>query len=108
MAKPIRESSRKSKKGFAYPIVFIVCEGKVTEPTYFKHFKELRHKPVRIVIVTGAAGKSYSALINKAVEARVDLYNAESELTVWCVSDVDVDSKAPNNQSSRKVSSRRS
>jgi len=103
MAKPIRETPRGIEKRTTYPLVVIVCEGKKTEPTYFEHFRG-RHKPIKIEIVTNAAGKNYDAIIAEAIKAK-DKYvtGTESSYSVWCVSDVDVDYNTPDSQSAKNA-----
>jgi len=101
MAKKIQETARGKKTKLTNPVVIIVCEGKETEPSYFENFKK-RDKPLKIEIVKNAAGKSYPALIKKAVESkRKYVDGTESKWDVWCVSDVDVDYKTPDSQSAR-------
>ena len=101
MAKKIQETARGKKTKLTNPVVIIVCEGKETEPSYFENFKK-RDKPLKIEIVKNAAGKSYPALIKKAVESkRKYVDGTESKWDVWCVSDVDVDYKTPDSQSAK-------
>ena len=102
MAKTIREAPRGGKKRNPHPIIIIVCEGEKTEPIYFNHFKK-RDKPLHIIVEKSAAGKNYPALIKKAVEAKKE-YIDNTDVTkweVWCVSDVDMDYKTPDNKSAR-------
>jgi len=90
MARMMREAARESKKKATYPAVIIVCEGAKTEPIYFNNFKN-RNKPLRIKVVDSAAGKSYDALIQAAVDAEEKhIKGTEGEHTVWCVSGVDM------------------
>jgi len=106
MAKQIRETSRSKTTRSPYPVVIIVCEGEKTEPVYFNHFKKMnRNKPLHIEIVKDASGKSYTALIKKAAEAKKDYVDKTdvTEWDVWCVSDVDVDYNTPDSQSARNI-----
>ena len=103
MARAIRETPRRAKKRTPYPVIIIVCEGAKTEPIYFNHFKQ-RDKPLRIEVVKSAAGKSYQALIEKAIQAKEKyVAGTESNWTVWCVSDVDADHNIPNNQATKNT-----
>ena len=106
MAKRGEETQRGRKNRPTYPIAIIVCDGKKTEPIYFRQMKmQQRHKPIKIEIVKGAAGQSYDALIKEA-ERAVNEYVLEtdsSKYTVWCVSDVDVDHNTPGSISAKNT-----
>ena len=96
-----QEIQRGRNKRHTKPVVIIVCEGKVTEPKYFGNFKG-RHKPIKIEIVKGAAGKNYDALIKEADRAvHKHVIDTDGSYSVWCVSDVDVDHNTPGNYSTR-------
>ena len=84
MAGNIKEQSRGSKTRTPHPAIIIVCEGAETEPLYFKHFIA-RNKPLRIVICTGAAGKSCREIIQTAIREKKELEKLEGVVDVWCV-----------------------
>ncbi|MCL2398397.1 MAG: RloB family protein [Defluviitaleaceae bacterium] len=94
MSKKPYISPRKSKQKTPRPVVIIVCDAKKTEPIYFSHFKnKKRDKLIDVKVVKSAAGKSYDAIIKKAIESAKGV---EGKCTVWCVSDTDVNHNIPN------------
>lgn len=62
------------------PTILIVCEGRNTEPSYFRHFRLLT-----AVIKTIGAGRSTLSLINEAIRLREERNYDQ----VWCVFDAD-------------------
>ena len=89
MGRKIVQTARGSNRKSTHPIVIIVCEGKKTEPIYFENFN-VRNKNLKIAVVTGAAGKSYTELVQAAVRAKEKYTDGvEAEWQLWCVSDVD-------------------
>ena len=89
MPKKIELMERGRKKRQTHPVYVIVCEGKKTEPIYFDNFRQ-RNRPIQIEILTGAAGKSYEAIIKEATAAKKKyITGLENGGELWCVSDVD-------------------
>lgn len=96
----IEETPReKRKKRNPNPTILIVCEGKDTEPNYFKHFKT-RYINVNIELANKSSiGKNKArstdpvSLVKEASAYKNDKYTireADGD-RVWCIFDVDVD-----------------
>jgi len=78
-----------------------VCDAKETEPVYFNNFIG-RDKPLKVKIVTDAAGKGYSAMVKEAERARdKHAKGYAGKWTLWCVSDVDVDPNTPGSREAK-------
>ena len=64
MPRKIQEKSRRDRLKTPHPAVIIACDAEKAEPIYFNHFKrQARNRPLQVVIVKKAAGKSYRAVI---------------------------------------------
>ncbi|MBI0584650.1 MAG: RloB domain-containing protein [Methanomassiliicoccus sp.] len=81
-----KEQGRARKK-----LLYIVCEGKKTEPIYFNNFRT-PECDFNIVITTDGK-KNATGLVSKAVEI-IDCgpYDADYGDKIWCVFDVDQNS----------------
>lgn len=69
------------------PTILIVCEGKNTEPSYFRHFKVLS-----ATIKTIGEGYNTTALIERAINLSKECHYDQ----VWCVFDADPKSDNSN------------
>lgn len=93
------EKPRKTGRRKQNPIIFIVCEGKDTEVSYFKNFNS-RYTRVDVRIADkGAIGKNKGKytdpenIVKKAkniVLENKDIINEENGDRVWCVFDTDI------------------
>lgn len=105
LRKNIKETPReKRKRRKINPTILIVCEGKETEPLYFKGFRS-RYVNVNIEIPEKSSmGKNRSKttdplnLIKKSIYYKQNKYyiNAEDGDRVWCVFDIDVNYQNPD------------
>jgi hypothetical protein len=76
--------------------ILVVCEGKVTEPKYFRALRQLFHRPTLDVVIDDRCGVP-KTLVERAVELKKEAARAakrqkENFLAydeVWCVCDVD-------------------
>lgn len=75
---PLLERAEPNK--VARPTILIVCEGKNTEPSYFRQFRLSS-----ATIIPVGEGYNTSSLVNRAIQ----LANQQSYDQVWCVFDKD-------------------
>jgi len=95
-----RDREKRSARGAAQlpalPRILVLCEGKVTEPTYLRAFRSLCRNP-RVEVEIGKERGVPLTLVEEAVKARdAALRRARREKDdnlsfdeVWCVFDVD-------------------
>lgn len=70
------------------PVTFIVCEGKETEPKYFRHF--VRRNSGRIIHVKTSSYKDIYQLVSRSEqEIGRNTYDPLSGDQIWCVCDCD-------------------
>jgi hypothetical protein len=99
MAKGRRYSQRFARRRPRFsprPRILIVCEGKVTEPTYFNDLKRLEQNRLIEVMILPGAGVPKTAVESAAEEKKAAEKRAKKESDVfakydhvWCVFDVD-------------------
>jgi hypothetical protein len=86
-----REKEGRPERWKVYKQYFlIVCEDEVTEPTYFKHFKDLFPKET-LFLKTVGTGLDPLGVVNAAVQKRIELIE-ESQREIdfaWVVFDKD-------------------
>ena len=92
----------RTAKGFKRPkpTIVIVCEGKVTEPTYFKSFTECYSNTLVTVITIGGCGVPVS-VVQRAIDqkheltklARLSKNSYDQQFEVWAVFDRDAHPK---------------
>jgi hypothetical protein len=77
---------RKSNKAVLRKVITIVCEGKKSEPNYFKAFRrDLRLKNVHVKIIEGSScGSDPKSLVNHCDKLKVDDFDE-----IYCVCDCD-------------------
>ena len=92
LSRSIRDYRRRISLRTPSKILVIVCEGKVTEPNYFKAMRQsLRLQTISIKVIPGKIAPI--TVVNTAIEEKNDLDDPNDE--VWCVFDVE----NPNNNS---------
>lgn len=85
---------RKKSKRSPYDMVLIVCEGKKTEPNYFRALiDDLQLNTANIVIVNNSAGSSPGTIVDFALKE----YRKDKEYDrIYCVFDKDRHTTYPN------------
>lgn len=84
----IKEISRKSSKRCRRPVIYIICEGKETEPRYFKQFRT-RHCNIDIYPVSSQY-RAADRLIEKVFATlNATPYFPDEGDQIWCVFDRD-------------------
>ena len=88
------QSNRYKRQEAQRPIrkVLIVCEGKKTEPYYFKAF-QISGELIKVEV--HGAGKNKDSLVKHAIELKRKAEPKESYSVVWCVFDRDLDPSNP-------------
>lgn len=82
----IKELDRNKKKRKRRAIVYIICEGKETEPKYFNRFRT-RYCPIEIISLPSQY-RSADKLVQKAKNTlgRNEYYPEDGD-SLWCVFD---------------------
>lgn len=88
----------RERQGFkaAKPKIVVVCEGKLTEPTYFKDFTDYHNNPLVAVTTIGGCGVPVSVVQRAITEqqhlaklARQSKDSYDHRFEVWAVFDRD-------------------
>jgi hypothetical protein len=92
-SRSIKDLRRKKSYKNARDIILIVCEGKATEPNYFKSLRsQLRLSTIEVEIRGEECGSAPINVIDYALELRHAAARDKTRLpfdTVWCILDVE-------------------
>jgi hypothetical protein len=98
-----RDFIKRRKAGFQpRPRILVVCEGKVTEPSYFREMA--REERARIEVIVKEDGGGPKTIVERAALLKKEAENQAKKLRddflkydeVWCVFDIDAHPKIPD------------